>query len=134
MTDFNSFFFRTFSSDGESGILYLAIGIYGDNAYNCAGARQIGVHNGKQLWYIADRDHGGYTDAMPAIAMFDPQPSNMNECNEQLENDPPNDFTTLFSDGKSYWFVDNSLINKRVRSTSQKRRSKKVNRSKSGGK
>ena len=132
MATFNSFFFRTFSLDGESGILYLAIGMYGDNAYNCAGARQIGVHNGKQLWYIADREHGGYTDAMPAIAMFDPQPSNMKECNEQLENEP-NDFTTLFSDGKSYWFVDDSLINKRGRSKSQKR-AKKVTRSRSRGK
>jgi len=132
MAAFDSFFFRTFSSDGKSGILYLAFEMYGDDAFNCAGARQIGEHKGLAVWYIAGRGRGGYTDAMPEAAMFDRQPSTMEECDEKIAH--PNESTSLFSDGKSYWFVDDSLISKRGRSSSQKRGSKKGSRSKSRGK
>jgi hypothetical protein len=68
---------------------------------------------------------------MPEAAMFDHQPSTMEECDEKIAH--PNDSTSLFSDGKNYWFVDNSLIGKRGRSSS-KRDSKKGSRSKSRGK
>ena len=125
MAAFTPFFFRLYSDDGESGIMYLANESFRNDAYECAGARQIGKHKGKAVWYIAGRDRGGYTDAMPEAAMFDVQ--NVSETEESDEAiAAPNSATTLYSDGKSYWFVDNTLLSKR--------KSKNKTRSKSRGK
>ena len=118
---FTPFFFRLYSDDGESGIMYLANEAYRNDAYDCAGARRTGTHKGKPVWYIAGRDRGGYTDAMPEAAMFDRQNvSETEECDEEI--DSPNDKTTLYSDGKSYWFVDNSLLVKKSRSKSKSKK------------
>lgn len=128
MAAFTPFFFRLYSDDGESGIMYLANEAFRNDAYECAGARRIGTHKGKAVWYIAGRDRGGYTDAMPEAAMFDVQ--NVSDTEESYESiAAPNSATTLYSDGKSYWFVDNSLLAKRERS-----KSKSKTRSKSRGK
>ena len=128
MAAFTPFFFRLYSDDGESGIMYLANEAFRNDAYDCAGARRIGTHKGKAVWYIAGRDRGGYTDAMPEAAMFDVQNvSDTEESGEAIA--APNSATTLYSDGKSYWFVDNSLLAKRERS-----KSKSKTRSKSRGK
>lgn len=128
MAAFTPFFFRLYSDDGESGIMYLANEAFRNDAYECAGARQIGKHKGKAVWYIAGRDRGGYTDAMPEAAMYDVQ--NVTETEESGEAiAAPNSATTLYSDGKSYWFVDNTLLAKRERS-----KSKSKTRSKSRGK
>lgn len=128
MAAFTPFFFRLYSDDGESGIMYLANEAFRNDAYECAGARRIGTHKGKAVWYIAGRDRGGYTDAMPEAAMFDVQNvSDTEESGEAIA--APNSATTLYSDGKSYWFVDNSLLAKRERS-----KSKSKTRSKSRGK
>ena len=125
MAAFTPFFFRLYSDDGESGIMYLANEEMRNDAYECAGARQIGKHKGKAVWYIAGRDRGGYTDAMPEAAMFDMQNVSETEvCNEPIT--APHSATTLYSDGKSYWFVDNTLLTKR--------KSKSKTRSKSRGK
>jgi len=133
MAAFTPFFFRLYSDDG-SGIMYLANEAFRNDAYDCAGARRIGTHKGKAVWYIAGRDRGGYTDAMPEAAMFDVQ--NVSDTEESGEAIAvPNSAntlysdTTLYSDGKSYWFVDNSLLAKRERS-----KSKSKTRSKSRGK
>ena len=133
MAAFTPFFFRLYSDDG-SGIMYLANEALRNDAYDCAGARRIGTHKGKAVWYIAGRDRGGYTDAMPEAAMFDVQ--NVSDTEESGEAIAvPNSAntlysdTTLYSDGKSYWFVDNSLLAKRERS-----KSKSKTRSKSRGK
>ena len=129
MAAFSPFFFRTFSTDGKSGILYLASEMYGDDAFNCAGARQIGEHLSKGVWYIAARDRGGYTDAMPDCAMFDKQPvSDMEECDHKIKK--PHEDCTLFTDGKSYWVVDDSLIGKRAPKRGSKSRSKSRGRGK----
>lgn len=131
MAAFTPFFFRLYSDDGESGIMYLANEAMRNDAYECAGARQIGRHHGKAVWYIAGRDRGGYTDAMPEAAMFDMQyVSETEESNESIA--APNSATTLYSDGKSYWFVDNSLLAKRERSRSKSK--KPASKSKSRGK
>jgi hypothetical protein len=131
MAAFTPFFFRLYSDDGESGIMYLANEAMRNDAYECAGARQIGRHKGKAVWYIAGRDRGGYTDAMPEAAMFDIQ--HVVETEESAESiASPNSATTLFSDGKSYWFVDNSLLAKRGRSRSKSK--KPASKSKSRGK
>jgi hypothetical protein len=122
MAAFTPFFFRLYSADGESGIMYLANEAFRNDAYECAGARQIGTHKGKAVWYIAARNRGGYTDAMPEAAMFDRQNvAETEECHEAIT--PPNDKTTLYSDGKSYWFVDDSLLAKRGRSQSRSKKS-----------
>ena len=132
MAAFTPFFFRLFSEDGESGIMYLANEAFRNDAYDCAGARRIGTHKGKAVWYIAGRDRGGYTDAMPEAAMFDRQNvAETEECDEAIA--PPNDKTTLYSDGKSYWFVDDSLIAKRGRSQSRSRKSARSKSRKSHG-
>ena len=121
MAAFTPFFFRLYSDDGESGIMYLANEAFRNDAYECAGARRIGTHKGKAVWYIAGRDRGGYTDAMPEAAMFDQQ--NVSETEESDEAiAPPNSSCTLYSDGKSYWFVDNSLVT--IRKSKNKSRSK----------
>ena len=131
MAAFTPFFFRLYSEDGKSGIMYLANEAMRNDAYECAGARQIGKHNGKAVWYIAGRDRGGYTDAMPEAAMFDMQyVTDTEESDESIT--APNSGTTLYSDGKSYWFVDNSLLAKRARSRSKSK--KPASKSKSRGK
>lgn len=117
MAAFTPFFFRLFSEDGQSGIMYLAQEEFRE-AYDCAGARQIGMHKGKAVWYIAGRDRGGYTDVMPEAAMFDYQTVfDTEECNEKIR--PPNDETTLFTDEKSYWFVDDSLLRQECQTKSK---------------
>ena len=131
MAEFTPFFFRLFSEDG-SGIMYLANESFRNDAYECAGARRIGTHKGKAVWYIAGRDRGGYTDAMPEAAMFDRQNvAETEECHESIS--PPNDKTTLFSDGKSYWFVDDTLLSKRGRSQSKGRKSARSKSRKANG-
>jgi len=130
MAAFEPFFFRLYSDDGESGIMYLANDAFRNDAYDCAGARRIGTHKGKAVWYIAARNRGGYVDAMPEAAMFDVQNvSETEECDEDI--DPPNDKTTLYSDGKSYWFVDNTLLAKKSRSQSKSKSKKSASASKS---
>ena len=129
MAAFTPFFFRLYSDDG-SGIMYLANEAFRNDAYECAGARRIGTHKGKAVWYIAGRERGGYTDAMPEAAMFDRQNvTETEECDEAIV--PPNDKTTLYTDGKSYWFVDDTLLAKRGRSHNK---TKKASRSKSRAK
>jgi len=132
MAAFTPFFFRLYSDDGESGIMYLANEAMRNDAYECAGARQIGKHKGKALWYIAGRDRGGYTDAMPEAAMFDMQNvSDTEESDEAIA--APNTLTTLYSDGKSYWYVDDTLLAKRGRSQSKGRKSARSKSRKSHG-
>jgi hypothetical protein len=132
MATFTPFFFRLFSEDGESGIMYLANEAFRNDAYECAGARRIGTHKGKAVWYIAARDRGGYTDAMPEAAMFDRQyVIETEESDEAIA--PPNDKTTLYSDGKSFWFVDDALLSKRGRSQSKGRKSARSKSRKSHG-
>lgn len=122
MAAFTPFFFRLYSEDGESGIMYLANEAFRNDAYECAGARRIGTHKGKAVWYIASRERGGYTDAMPEAAMYDMQNvSETEQCDEAIA--APNGSCTLFSDGKSYWFVDDTLLAKRGRSQSKGRKS-----------
>ena len=120
-THFKPFFFRIDSEDHYSGIVYLADsppvvryeGVL--PAYSCIGSRPYGYYDGKMVWHIRNPDKGGYRDDMPDAAMFDRHyVSEMRpHVNHQISR--PNQLCTLFKDEKSYWFVDNELIQTRTR-------------------
>jgi hypothetical protein len=115
---FEPFFFRTIPQNSEDGIMYLAdrpqeirfeeVG----PEYYCVGSRKNGYYDGKMVWHISA---GGYRDLMPPGAIFDKQfVSNMRE---HRNNDIPRPHnSTLFTDGISYWSVDNVLIKRKPRS------------------
>jgi hypothetical protein len=109
---FEPFFFRTIPQDSDNGIMYLAdrppevrfeeVG----PEYYCVGSRMNGHYDGKMVWHISAL---GYRDLMPQSAMFDRQI--VSEMRPHRNNDipcPAN--STLFTDGISYWSVDNVLI------------------------
>ena len=135
---FDQFFFRTATENQASGIMYLALSADNYGGFMCRGGRQVGVaDDGQTIWYIAG--NGGYSDMMPEAAMMNQQfvsdikehpnaKQFMAKYNIRLQGT-----LSLFSDGKSYWLVDKSLLSK-SRSRSRSRSQNKNSTSKGKGK
>jgi len=118
---FKPFFFRVIPQD-TTGYMYLA-----DNPpiasraagnephYYCAGSRMLTYYDGKMVWHFSAKN--GYRDLMPPDAMFDRQ--FVSDMRPHINNDivRPDKNCTLFTDGISYWFVDNVLIPRRSHRT-----------------
>jgi len=116
---FKPFFFRVIPQD-TTGCMYLA-----DNPpiasraagnephYYCAGSRMRTYYDGKMVWHFSTEN--GYRDLMPPDAIFDRH--FVSDMRPHINNDieRPNKNCTLFTDGISYWFVDNVLIRRNLR-------------------
>lgn len=107
------FVFRIASDQEGHGIMYRAIVQTGPDTYNCTGTSRVGeTSDGQPIWLF-----GRYTDVMPEAAMHeiidddDVQKMSVAETKKFVRK---NSLQTklnqaeLYSDGKSFWFIEAS--------------------------
>lgn len=130
--NFDKFFFRTATENQASGIMYLALSADSYGSFMCRGGRQVGVaDDGQTIWYIAG--NGGYSDMMPESAMMNQQmASDMEETPNAKQFMTQNGIhlkgkISLFSDGRSYWLVDDELLDKKKGKSRSRSRSTNKN-------
>lgn len=105
------FVFRINSDKEGHGIMYKAIAQTSPDTYNCLGTSRLGETEDEQpIWLF-----GRYTDVMPTISMHevisddDVQKMSAKETRAFVKKHklPANmNHAELFSDGKSFWFVE----------------------------
>lgn len=122
------FVFRIASDQEGHGIMYRAIVKTGPDTYNCTGTSRLGETSDDQpIWLF-----GRYTDIMPEASMHevidddDVQKMSVAETKKFVKKHSlPAKMNTaeLYSDGKSFWFIEAS--GKRKKSNRPRRKPKK---------